>query len=270
MLEAVVCLDEPPVVTSVGIAVHGLASDTDVFRLPDLWQLHLYQYAADLTVDGTHHAIRPGRVSLVPPATTVRYRYRGRSQHLYAHLSLPTTGRLHTVPVMQDTGPELPVLSAQLHQALAAWPSTPVRAAAEIWATLWRVAHLTPPGPQGRRDGQHAAVNTALAHIEAHLADPLTVPGIARAAGVSHNHLTRLFRAHTGTTVIAYIRQRRIARARHLLRESTLSISAIATQVGIPDLQAFNKACRRELGASPRTVRHGGGPTASPPPARPR
>jgi AraC family transcriptional regulator len=25
--------------------------------------------------------------------------------------------------------------------------------------------------------------------------------------------------------------------------------------VGIPDLQAFNKACRRELGASPRALR---------------
>jgi hypothetical protein len=25
--------------------------------------------------------------------------------------------------------------------------------------------------------------------------------------------------------------------------------------VGIPDLQAFNKACRRELGGSPRAIR---------------
>ncbi|MFE6625547.1 hypothetical protein ACFVGK_41355, partial [Streptomyces sp. NPDC057740] len=30
---------------------------------------------------------------------------------------------------------------------------------------------------------------------------------------------------------------------------------AIAAAVGIADLQAFNKACRRELGASPRDVR---------------
>jgi AraC family transcriptional regulator len=253
-----VCLDEPPVVASVGVGVHGPAGHTDVFRLPDLWQLHLYRYEADLTVDGTHHAIRPGRVSLVPPATTVRYRYRGRSEHLYAHLRLSPTGEPRAVPVVQDAGPELPTLSALMLQAVAAWPSTPVRAVAEVWAALWRVGHLTPPAPQGPRDGPHPAITAAIAHIESRLADPLTVPGVARAAGVSHNHLTRLFRAATGDTVVAYIRRRRLARARHLLRESTLSIAAIAAQVGIPDLQAFNKACRRELGASPRAVRSSG------------
>ncbi|MDQ1020023.1 AraC family transcriptional regulator [Streptomyces afghaniensis] len=255
MLEVVVRLDEPPVVANVGVGVHGPAGHTDVFRLPDLWQLHLYRYEADLTVDGTPHTIRPGRVSLVPPATTVRYRYRGRSEHLYAHLRLPAGGEPRTVPVMQDAGPELPALSALLLQAVAAWPSTPVRAAAEVWAALWRVAHLTPPAPPGPGNVPHPAVTAAISYIESRLAGPLTVPGVARAAGISHNHLTRLFRTATGDTVVAYIRRRRLARARHLLRESTLSIPAIAATVGIPDLQAFNKACHRELGASPRAVR---------------
>jgi len=99
------------------------------------------------------------------------------------------------------------------------------------------------------------AVVVAMDYIEAHLAEPLTVPQIARYADVSHNHLTRLFRAETGDTVVAYIRQRRLARAEHLLRRSTMPIPAIAASVGIPDLQAFNKACRRELGAPPRRLR---------------
>lgn len=54
---------------------------------------------------------------------------------------------------------------------------------------------------------------------------------------------------------MAYIRRRRLERAHHLLRASTLSIPAVAAAVGIPDLQAFNKACRRELGAPPRVLR---------------
>ena len=103
----------------------------------------------------------------------------------------------------------------------------------------------------------HPAVAAAIAYIEANLARPLTVPALARAAGVSHNHLTRLFGSETGTTVVAYIRERRMARARHLLVSSTLSIPAVAASVGIPDLQAFNKACHRELGGSPRAVRAG-------------
>lgn len=83
------------------------------------------------------------------------------------------------------------------------------------------------------------------------------MPELARAADVSHNHLTRLFRAETGMTVVAYIRLRRMARARHLLVASTLSIPGVAASVGISDLQAFNKACRRELGGSPRSIRAG-------------
>ncbi|MEV0531421.1 helix-turn-helix transcriptional regulator [Kitasatospora sp. NPDC050463] len=247
-------LDEPPTLAAVGIGAHGPAGQVDVFSLPDLWQLHLYGYEADLTVDGTEHAIRPGRVSLVPPGAEVRYRYRGRSQHLYVHLRLGAGGAPTSIPVIQQAGPELALLTAQLQQALASWPHTPARAVAEVWGALWRVARLTPPGERTAR-AVHPAVAAAVALIEARLTGPLTVPEIAKAVGISHNHLTRLFRAATGDTVVGYIRARRMERARHFLRATTLSIPAVAASVGIPDLQAFNKACRRELGTSPRGIR---------------
>src|SRR5205814_1857930 len=121
--------------------------------------------------------------------------------------------------------------------AIAVCARTPAQATAQTWAVLWRVAHLAESVGASRT---HAAVATAMAYIESNLASPLPVPQVARAAGVSHNHLTRLFRAQTGSTVVAYIRDRRLARAHHLLRESTLPIAVIAATVGIGDLQAFN------------------------------
>lgn len=60
-------LDEPPRVVSPRVGVHRTTSQADGFRLPDLWQLHLYRYAADLHVAGEPHAIRPGYVSLSLP-----------------------------------------------------------------------------------------------------------------------------------------------------------------------------------------------------------
>ncbi|MFI6481090.1 helix-turn-helix domain-containing protein [Nonomuraea sp. NPDC050663] len=240
-------LSEPPDVASAGIGVHGVARPHDVFRLPDLWQLHLYGYAARLVVGGAEHLIRPGRLSLIPPGAEVHYHYTGRSQHLYAHFRLPGAQERRTVPVMRDTGDHAPAIAAALRTAVTAGPA---RMSAEVWSVLWRVADL----PQAERP--HAVIAAATDHIEANLAAPLTVPAIARAAGVSHNHLTRLFRAQTGDTVVGYLRRRRLTRALHLLRESTLAIPAIAAQVGIPDLQAFNKACRREFGSSPRALRY--------------
>jgi AraC-like DNA-binding protein len=251
-------LDAPPRVAGLGVGVHGTVSPRDVFRLPDLWQLHLYRYEAELTVDGVAHEIRPGHVSLVPPGALVRFHYRGRSEHLFAHLELPSAGERLTVPVMQDAGTQTPVLTDLMQRAVAAAPRNSARAAAELWTVLWRVADLATPAAGGSA-GPHPALALAMAHIESNLATQLTVPDVAQAAGISHNHLIRLFRAETGTTVVAYLRRRRMERARHLLRESTLSIPAIAAAVGIGDLQAFNKACRRELGASPRADRAGVG-----------
>jgi AraC-like DNA-binding protein len=244
-------LAQPPEVLNVGAGIHGVRGLRDVFRLPDLWQLHLYNYSAELTLLGTTFSVAPGYVSLTPAGTQVQFDYRGRSEHLYAHFRPVVTGDPSYVPVVQDAGEAAPLLSGLLRSAIESSPSGSSRTTADVWSALWRIAGLTPATAETR----HPAVATAIAHIEADLAQPLTVPDLARLAGVSHNHLTRLFQAETGSTVIAYIRRRRMTRARHLLVSSTLSIPAIAASVGIPDLQAFNKTCRRELGTSPRAVR---------------
>ncbi|MEV0986952.1 helix-turn-helix transcriptional regulator [Streptomyces sp. NPDC049949] len=156
--------------------------------------------------------------------------------------------------MIQHAGPELTWLRPQLRQAVAVWPSVPARAAAEVWAALWRVAQLA-PARERNAQAAHPAVTAAVALIEVRLGRPLTVPDIASAAGFSHNHLTRLFRAATGEAVVGYIRTRRMERSRHFLQATTLSAPAVAASVGIPDLQVFNKACRRTRGASPRGIR---------------
>ncbi|MFJ6755380.1 MULTISPECIES: hypothetical protein [unclassified Streptomyces] len=66
--------------------------------------------------------------------------------------------------------------------------------------------------------------------------------------------MTRLFLAATGETVVGYIRAPNGTGA-PFLQTTTLSVPAVAASVGIPDLQAFNKACRHSFGASPRGIR---------------
>ena len=242
---------KPPLVANAGVGVHGINTAVDVFRLPDLWQLHLYSYSAAFAADGIWHDLRPGTVSLVPPGTTVEFRYRGRSEHLYVHFAMD--GRRE--PFVADAGPALPVLRELLLDAVAAFPTSPSRSAAAVWAALWRVSDLADPTGANGAAPPNPVVAAVIRRIENHLAEPLVVAELARVAGVSHNQLTRLFQQHVGDTVVGYIASRRMARALHLLQASTLSITAIATTVGIPDLQAFNKACRKAFGASPRALR---------------
>ena len=188
----------------------------------------------------------------------MEFAYRGKSEHLYVHFRPRAAGEPSPVPVVQDAGAIAPILNDLLRSALEASPAGTARVEAEVWAALWRVVELAPAVTDGG-GGMHPAVATAIARIEETLTQPLTVPRLARSAGVSHTHLSRLFRAETGSTVVGYLRRRRMEQARHLLVSSTLSIPAIATSVGIPDLQAFNKACHRELGGSPRAVRREAG-----------
>lgn len=108
-----------------GIGVHGVSTAHDVFRLPDLWQLHLYNYEGALTLGQSVHPIRPGHVSLVPPNTEVHFHYRGRSEHFYVHLRLHDGGTARAVPVMQDAGAESTRLADLLRQAVTAMPTSP-------------------------------------------------------------------------------------------------------------------------------------------------
>ena len=254
-------LSRAPRVANAGLGVHGVGTAHDRFQLPRLWQLHLYRYHAAYRVGGEELSISPGTLSLVPPDTVVEYGYRGRSEHLYVHFDLPEDVAgpgdpdVRQVPVVQDCAEAAPLLTELLHRATRALTHhSAAAAAASVWAALWRVADLADATAARRR---HPVVDAATTYIEARLAEPITVAGVARHCGISHNQLTRLFGTHLSSTVVAYIRARRMARARHLLTSSTLPIVTVAASVGIPDLQAFNKTCRRELGAPPRAVRDG-------------
>lgn len=249
-------LNRPPEVVNQGRGTHGVRSLVDEFQLPELWSLHLYSYHATLEVAGRSYEITPGTVSLVPPVERIRYIYLGPSTHLYAHLrgtaanEDPATGGLQLI---MPTGADLPMITDLMESAITSAPVCPARTQADIWSVLLRLADRAPLPSATRPARDH--LREALSYIESRLPDPMSVSQVSAAAGISPGHLTRVFTAELGKTVVAYIRHRRIDHARRLLANSTMSIGAIAVSVGYPDLQAFNKACRRVTGLSPRQLR---------------
>ncbi|MCK6491389.1 MAG: helix-turn-helix transcriptional regulator, partial [Planctomycetes bacterium] len=98
-------------------------------------------------------------------------------------------------------------------------------------------------------------VARARALVDARLDDPPAVAELAAAVGCSAAHLRRRFRAELGLGVKPWIQARRLERARHLLAHSALPVRAIAAQLGIDDLQRFNKLVRRACGLGPRALR---------------
>lgn len=99
----------------------------------------------------------------------------------------------------------------------------------------------------------------ARADIEAALADPdLSASAIAARQGVSRRRLDQMF-AGLGTTVTAYIWERRLMRLAADLKAPALAhrpIIDLAFSLGFSDAAHVSRAFRRRFGISPRAFRH--------------
>jgi AraC-like DNA-binding protein len=99
------------------------------------------------------------------------------------------------------------------------------------------------------------SVRRAVAHIDDHLDQPITVVDIARAARLTPRGLQAAFRRELDTTPMAYLRDARLAAAHaELLRTdpAIASVPAVAARWGFPDPAYFARLYRRTYGTSPR------------------
>lgn len=77
----------------------------------------------------------------------------------------------------------------------------------------------------------------------------------AEQSRISKFHLSRLFKAETGLTVIAYRNRIRLRHAEEMLTDSTASISEIAQECGYESPQYFCDAFKKVYGVSPSEYR---------------
>jgi AraC family transcriptional regulator of arabinose operon len=92
-------------------------------------------------------------------------------------------------------------------------------------------------------------------YVQERFRDELDLAAIAKAGGVSTNHIVRLFRQHLGVTPIRYLWQVRVERGAELLRDTGLSISEVAYQVGFTTPYHFSRMVKQQLGMPPKQLR---------------
>jgi AraC family transcriptional regulator len=120
-------------------------------------------------------------------------------------------------------------------------PRDPVRDSQE-WATP-RIGALSP-----------ALTLRISAYIEAHLDQRCRTAELARVAGLSKSHFTRLFAKRFGSRAQVYIMHRRVAMAQALM-QTEAPLSEIALSCGMSDQSHFSKQFRRVVGVSPSVWR---------------
>ena len=96
------------------------------------------------------------------------------------------------------------------------------------------------------------ALEQAVAYIEGHLAEELSVRDLAAGCYVSADHLTRLFKKKYGMTVSEFIQDRRITLAGELLSRGDQTISMVANTVGFGNYSYFTEQFKKRYGMTPR------------------
>lgn len=93
-------------------------------------------------------------------------------------------------------------------------------------------------------------IENALSYINEHLSEKLTVDMLAEKVYLSKYHFMRLFKESTGSTVHAYVRQKRLLYAARLIREG-VNANKAAADAGFSDYSTFHRAFRECFSISP-------------------
>jgi transcriptional regulator GlxA family with amidase domain len=126
------------------------------------------------------------------------------------------------------------------------------------------VVFMQRPGGQSqfsvRTKAPHARHETLRRVLDAVAEDPggnHTLSAMARRAGVSPRHVTRLFCDEVGTTPARYVEQVRLEAAQAMLETGDDPMAVVARRTGLGSAESLRRAFVRQFGVTPGAYRNG-------------
>jgi AraC family transcriptional regulator len=110
-------------------------------------------------------------------------------------------------------------------------------------------------GPAWMPRGRPNYLRDVIAYLRANISSERGIASIAWDAGASPIHLARSFRRSYGISLARFIRVLQMQHALRLLNESTLSISAVASEAGFSDQSHMTRAFAQTYGLTPAVLR---------------
>ncbi len=118
---------------------------------------------------------------------------------------------------------------------------------------LTRAVALRKHGSYAQR---HEGIRQGLRYIDQHYTQSgLSLGEVAENSKISANYFSALFRQEMGCTFVEYLTQKRMERAKELLRDSSLRTGEIALAVGYKDAHYFSTLFHKTQGCTPREYR---------------
>ncbi len=177
------------------------------------------------------------------------------------------TGQVFTRPARTSTFKKgsrriFPKGSPAEKKAAALWKQTPFMSPTRYEATVQllnffakQLSALSNQVVLEQENAEPPIITKARQFIAQNRAEPLSLGGVARAAGASVFHFCKVFRKTTGLKFTDYVARVRLEDARVRLSNPNLRISEIAYDVGFQSLTQFNRTFQRIFGQSPSDYR---------------
>ena len=102
---------------------------------------------------------------------------------------------------------------------------------------------------------KNAKLRDAVLYIESRFDESITLPDIAKAAGMNHTTLTALMKEELGLTAIEYLMKYRITVAEKQLEFTSVPIKDIANMTGFKTVQHFSCVFKNHIGVTPAEFR---------------
>lgn len=160
----------------------------------------------------------------------------------------------------------VPALTGALAELIGLWetdgPAIRLKRKAAVWRLLAALAdslleHAPDAGaPEGAGDLLSLAhVRSLLLYLSSSYQEPelVTLPALSRRFGLSAQYLCRIFRRHTGMTIVSYLQELRCTQAAALIGEGA-SLRRAAELTGFQDYNYFSRIFKKRMGHSPLSL----------------
>jgi two-component system response regulator YesN len=102
---------------------------------------------------------------------------------------------------------------------------------------------------------QKLVIRNVCDYIKNHYNEDFMLTDMAEMSLMSVSYFSTIFKQHTGQTLINYINQIRIEKAKELLLDPALKIYEVSEAVGYTTLQYFNRVFKSQVGMTPNEYR---------------
>lgn len=152
--------------------------------------------------------------------------------------------------------PDFEYAQQAIHLGVVRYVLKPSKFAELEEALAQMVQNLGGTQPAENESAQNFIIKNAVAYIERHYAEKLTLTDVADKVYVSQWHLSKLIAKNTNQSFSDLLNGVRIQRAKDLLRDPALRIWEISEAVGFADVTHFSRIFKKLAGMSANEYRN--------------